>query len=67
MEQQPKPLARQIEELRERAIERLSRAFAEDQLQVHELEERLDLAHRATSLDELDRLVSDLPARAEPA
>lgn len=58
------PPARQLRDQREKTIGRLTRAFAEDQLDVDELEQRIDLAHRATSTDQLTRLVSDLPVPA---
>src|SRR5262245_47109236 len=50
---------------REEVIRVLQTAFADDHLSVEELERRLDVAHRATGLAELDALTSDL--RVVPA
>jgi hypothetical protein len=50
---------------RDEVIRDLSTAFAEDNLSVDEFERRLDVAHRATALTELNALVSDL--RIAPA
>jgi hypothetical protein len=47
---------------RERTIERLCDAFAEDLFDEDELERRMDEAHRAPSLDALAVLTADLPA-----
>lgn len=45
----------------------LTTAFANDALDVAEFERRLDIAHRATALAELDALLADLrPAAATP-
>ncbi len=52
---------------RERVIAVLSDAFAQDLLEVDVFEHRLDLAHRARTLGELEALTADLPAPAEPA
>lgn len=58
----------QLKEQRERAIERLCEAFAQDRLELAELETRIDLAHRAVTPADLDALLLDLPAPApEPA
>ncbi|HSK20377.1 MAG TPA: DUF1707 domain-containing protein [Longimicrobiales bacterium] len=58
----------QLKEQRERAIERLCEAFAQDRLELAELETRIDLAHRAATPADLDALLVDLPAPApEPA
>ncbi len=46
---------------RERAVEALTRGYAEDQLTEDELEERLDRAYRATTLAELEALTANLP------
>jgi len=45
---------------RERVIEALSTHFANDTLDVDEFEQRVDLAHRATSIAELEELLADL-------
>ena len=46
---------------RDRAIARLSDAFATDVLAVEEFERRLDGVYRASALPELEQLVADLP------
>lgn len=59
----------QLKDRRERAIARLCEAFAQDHLELGELETRIDIAHRATSAAELDALLNDLPvppASVEP-
>jgi uncharacterized protein DUF1707 len=45
---------------RDEVIRVLQTAFADDHLSVEELERRLDVAHRATAIPELDALTSDL-------
>jgi len=53
---------------REEVIRVLQTAFADDHLSVEELERRLDVAHRATALADLDALTSDLRiAPAQPS
>ncbi len=59
---QPPPSLQALEAERERVITILSRQFADDRLSVDELETRLELAYRATSVAEIRALVSDLPA-----
>ncbi len=49
---------------REHAVQRLSEAFAADQLPLDQLESRMALVWRAESQADLDALVSDLPAPA---
>lgn len=49
-----------LRDRREQVISRLSDGYARDLIDVDELERRLDLAHGAHSLAELDRLVADL-------
>lgn len=49
-----------LRDRRERVITRLSEGYAEDMFDVDELERRLDLAHGAGSVAELDALVADL-------
>jgi hypothetical protein len=49
---------------RERVIDALSNHFATDTLEMDEFEQRVDLAHQATSVAALDHLLSDLPALA---
>ncbi len=60
-ENRPVPM-RTLTQTRERTIDVLCRAFAEDALEMDEFEGRLDRANAAASLEELDGLVSDLPA-----
>lgn len=45
---------------RDAVIQLLCAEFAQDNLSLEEFERRLDVAHRATALDELDALVADL-------
>lgn len=49
---------------RERTIQTLCDEFAADHIEVEEFERRLDVAHRALTIAELDGLTADLPARA---
>ena len=57
-----------LRDRREQVIARLSESYAQDTFDVDELERRLDLAHGARSVAELDALVGDLgPAAADPA
>jgi hypothetical protein len=49
-----------LRDRREQVIARLSEGYAGDLLDVDELDRRLDLAHAASALAELDALVSDL-------
>jgi hypothetical protein len=51
---------------RQRTIDTLCEAFANDELEVEEFERRVETAHRATSSDELRRLLSDLPTGRQP-
>ena len=59
---QPPPSLQALEAERERVITILSRQFADDRLSVDELETRLEMAYRATSVAEIRALVSDLPS-----
>jgi hypothetical protein len=56
-----------VKQHRERTILLLIEHFAQDRLEVEEFESRLDRAHRAATAAELDALLQDLPAPAEPA
>jgi hypothetical protein len=49
-----------LRDRREQVITRLSEGYAEDVFDVDELERRLDLAHGARSVAELDALLADL-------
>lgn len=50
-----------LEQTRQSVIAQLAEHFAADNLSVEALEERLDRAHQAATLDDLRVLVSDLP------
>jgi hypothetical protein len=52
---------------RQRTIDTLCEAFANDELEVEEFERRVAAAHRATSGDELHRLLIGLPTASVPA
>jgi hypothetical protein len=52
---------------RERAIAVLSDGFAQGELAIEEFEERITLAHRATTTDDLAKLTADLAVPAPPA
>jgi hypothetical protein len=56
-----------MEQARERTIDLLSTHFANDALTLEELERRMELAYRATSMTELAALTSDLEAAAPTA
>lgn len=58
---QPSPVPVPLEQTRERIIQQLCEHFAYDNLSAEALEERLDRAHSAATLDDLRSLVSDLP------
>ncbi|UCC26445.1 MAG: DUF1707 and DUF2154 domain-containing protein [Gemmatimonadales bacterium] len=49
------------EALRQRAVDALSEAFAQDLISVEEFERRVELAHRADSMEALRKLLDDLP------
>lgn len=52
---------------RERVVETLKGAYADGRLTYEEFQDRTDLAYRARSYDELDRLTGDLPRDLPPA
>lgn len=52
---------------RQVTIDALCEHFANDAMSVEDFEARVDVAHRATSLDELRELLSDLPSGDLPA
>jgi hypothetical protein len=56
-----------LRDRREQVISRLSEGYASDVFDVDELERRLDLAHGARSVAELDALVIDLAGLANPS
>ena len=49
---------------RERVIQQLSEHFANDRLSLDELESRIELAYKAGSVAEIQRLTADLPSAA---
>jgi hypothetical protein len=53
-----------LRDAREQAIAQLSDAFAHDLIEVEEFERRVTLAHRGSSLSEVERTVSDLESAA---
>lgn len=59
-EQRPVSLADE----RERVIQQLSDHFANDRLSLDELEARMELAYKAASMGDLQRLTADLPSAA---
>jgi len=67
MSGQNKPALVALRSRREVVIDALSTHFASDALDMDEFEQRLDLAHRATSVAELDALLSDLQPAADEA
>jgi len=56
-----------LRDRREQVISRLSEGYAQDVFDVDELERRLDLAHGARSVAELDTLLADLSPAAPAA
>lgn len=64
---QPTPVPVPLEQTREHVVQLLSLHFAHDNLSIEALEERLDRAHQAATLDDLHALVSDLPVVAGDA
>jgi hypothetical protein len=53
-----------LRDRRDQAIARISEAYAHDLFDVDELDRRLDLAHKALTVAELDALVADLGTTA---
>ena len=62
---QNKPALVALRGRREMVIDALSTHFANDSLDLDEFEQRVDLAHRATSVAELDELLKDLEPAAD--
>src|SRR5437868_13938794 len=56
-----RPVASLVDE-RERVIQQLSDHFANDRLSLDELEARMDLAYKAATVTDLQRLTADLPS-----
>ncbi|MGH7670844.1 MAG: DUF1707 domain-containing protein [Gemmatimonadaceae bacterium] len=63
---QPPPSIQVLEHERERVITVLSREFANDNLSIDELETRLELAYRASSVAEIRALAADLADAEHP-
>ena len=62
---QNKPALVALRTRREIVIDALSNHFANDALDMDEFEQRVDLAHRATSVGQLDELLTDLEPAAD--
>lgn len=60
-EQRPVP---SLADERERVIQQLSEHFANDRLSLDEMESRMELAYKAASIGDLQRLTADLPSAA---
>ncbi|HKW46349.1 MAG TPA: DUF1707 domain-containing protein [Gemmatimonadaceae bacterium] len=60
---EPRPIVSLSDE-RERIIQQLSQHFANDRLSLDELESRMELAYKATTIGDLQRLTADLPSGA---
>ena len=70
MSSSPPPEQRRVVSLvdeRERVIQQLSDHFANDRLSLDELEARMDLAYKAATVTDLQRLTADLPTVAAAA
>jgi uncharacterized protein DUF1707/cell wall-active antibiotic response 4TMS protein YvqF len=70
MPSSPSPEQRPILSLadeRERVIQLLSDHFANDRLSLEDLESRMELAYKSTTLADLQRLTADLPTAAAAA
>jgi hypothetical protein len=70
MSSSPSPEQRPLVSLtdeRERVIQQLSEHFANDRLSLEELESRMELAYKAGTLSDLQRLTADLPSAAAAA
>lgn len=52
---------------RQRAVDALCQAFADDRIEVDEFERRVELAHRADTAEELRRLLAGVPGASPPA
>src|SRR5262245_12280110 len=59
-DQELRPALVALRQRRQEVIDQLTEDFARDLLEVDDFEQRVDLAHRATSLEALDELVADL-------
>lgn len=59
-EEERTPALVALRQRRQQVIDRLTDDFARDLIEVEEFEERVDLAHRANSLEALEKVVPDL-------
>lgn len=67
MENAPLPSGPALRERREHTIKVLVDQFAQDRLTLEEFEQRLDRAHNAGKLEDLDHLIADLKVPATPS
>lgn len=67
MSDRPPPPSGPLNRARDRAVDTLTGLYADDELTMEELEDRLDRCYRAGSVDELETLFSDLPTAPELA
>lgn len=67
MEGDHKPARRSLGRMRELTISALSERFSEGEIDLDEFEERLDRAHAASAVDDLELLVADLEPVAQGA
>ncbi len=65
--EQKRPALVALRQRRQEVIDRMTEDFARDLLDVDDFEQRVDLAHRATSLESLDELVADLESLEQGA
>src|SRR6266545_3254018 len=65
--EQKRPALVALRQRRHEVIDRMTEDFARDLLDVDDFEQRVDLAHRATSLESLDELVADLESLEQGA
>jgi hypothetical protein len=52
-----------VRDAREKAIARLTDHFTKDELEMEEFEDRLSKAHRLETVEEIEKLLADLPSR----
>lgn len=56
-----------LSQTRQVTVDALCEHFANDEMSVEDFERKVDLAHRASTVDELKRLLADLPGAGVPA
>lgn len=54
------------DDVRQRAIDALCEAFADDRIAVEDFEKRVEVAHRAETIEQLRQLLADVPAPTPP-